>query len=48
MKLRDYMYICFAMLRCADEMLMLPGWQKCWGASGEYNYSYKMALRFYS
>lgn len=24
---REYMDICFAMLRCADAILMLPGWQ---------------------
>ncbi|BBM28194.1 MULTISPECIES: DUF4406 domain-containing protein [Enterobacter cloacae complex] len=45
---REYMDICFAMLRCADAILMLPGWQTSSGATAEYHYAYKMELPVYS
>ncbi|PAT70428.1 nucleoside 2-deoxyribosyltransferase, partial [Klebsiella pneumoniae] len=38
---REYMDICFAMLRCADAILMLPSWQTSSGATAEYHYAYK-------
>lgn len=45
---KAYMDICFAMLRCADAILMLPGWQRSSGATAEYHYAYKMELPSYS
>lgn len=45
---REYMDICFAMLRCADAILMLPGWQASSGATAGYHYAYKMELPTYS
>lgn len=48
MEQREYMDICFAMLRCADAILMLPGWQASSGATAEYHYAYKMELPVYS
>ncbi|WP_117028460.1 DUF4406 domain-containing protein, partial [Klebsiella pneumoniae] len=45
---REYMDICFAMLRCADAILMLPSWQTSSGATAEYHYAYKMALPVYT
>ncbi|HAW1332710.1 TPA: DUF4406 domain-containing protein [Escherichia coli] len=41
---REYMDICFAMLRCADAILMLPGWKASAGATAEYHYAYKMEI----
>ena len=41
---REYMDICFAMLRCADAILMLPGWKASAGATAEYHYAYKMEM----
>ena len=48
MEQREYMDICFAMLRCADAILMLPGWQASSGATAEHHYAYKMELPVYS
>lgn len=45
---REYMDICFAMLRCADAIMMLPGWQASSGATAEYHYAYKMELPVYT
>ncbi len=45
---REYMDICFAMLRCADAILLLPGWKTSAGATAEYHYAYKMELPVYS
>lgn len=45
---REYMDICFAMLRSADAILMLPGWKGSAGASAEYHYAYKMELPVYN
>lgn len=45
---KAYMDICFAMLRQADGILMLPGWQRSSGATAEYHYAYKMELPCYS
>lgn len=45
---RAYMDICFAMLRHADGILMLPGWKASAGASAEYHYAYKMGLSVYN
>jgi len=41
---REYMDICFAMLRCADAILLLPDWKASSGATAEYHYAYKMEL----
>ncbi|EPA8614733.1 TPA: DUF4406 domain-containing protein [Escherichia coli] len=41
---REYMDICFAMLRCADAILMLPGWKASAGATAEYHYANKMEM----
>ncbi|HDZ7275189.1 TPA: DUF4406 domain-containing protein [Escherichia coli] len=41
---REYMDICFAMLRCADAILMLPGWKASAGATAEYHYAYNMEM----
>ena len=41
---REYMDICFAMLRCADAILMLPGWKASAGATAEYHDAYKMEM----
>lgn len=35
----DYLRICLAMLDSADEVLMLPGWQKSKGANIEWRYA---------
>ncbi|ENR1369437.1 DUF4406 domain-containing protein [Escherichia albertii] len=40
----EYMDICFAMLRSADAILMLPGWKASAGATAEYYYAYKMEM----
>ncbi|EOK5197648.1 DUF4406 domain-containing protein [Escherichia coli] len=41
---REYMDICFAMLRSADAILMLPGWKASAGATAEYHYAYQMEM----
>lgn len=48
LELREYMDICFAMLRSADAILMLPGWQASSGATAEYHYAYQMKLSVFS
>ncbi|QKT20873.1 DUF4406 domain-containing protein (plasmid) [Salmonella enterica] len=45
---REYMDICFAMLHCADAIMMLPGLQTSSGATAEYYYAYKMELPVYT
>ncbi|HEN3233718.1 TPA: DUF4406 domain-containing protein [Yersinia enterocolitica] len=40
----QYMDICFAMLRAADCIFLLPGWKHSAGATAEYHYGYKMAI----
>lgn len=40
----QYMDICFAMLRAADCIFLLPGWKHSAGATAEYHYAYKMAI----
>lgn len=45
---REYMDICFAMLRSAEAILLLPGWQTSPGATAEYHYAYKMALPIFN
>lgn len=46
----QYMDICFAMMRAADTIVMLPGWQKSAGATAEYHYAVKIEMKviFYS
>ena len=38
------MDICMAMLRCADEMLMLSDWEKSAGARAEFAMGDKLGL----
>ena len=40
----EYMDICLAMLRCADGIFMLEGWQQSAGARAEYALAEKLAL----
>ncbi|HHA2249976.1 TPA: DUF4406 domain-containing protein [Enterobacter ludwigii] len=44
----EYMDICIAMVRCAEAILMLPGWQTSSGAISEYHYAAKKNLPVYS
>ena len=41
----EYMDICFAMLRCADEIFLLDGWQQSAGARAEYALAQKLGLK---
>ena len=41
---REYMDICFAMIRAAQSLFMLPGWEKSAGAQAEYHYALKLGL----
>lgn len=41
----EYMDICLAMLRCADAVYMLIGWQESAGARAEYALAQKLALK---
>ncbi|WP_163380415.1 DUF4406 domain-containing protein [Enterobacter hormaechei] len=44
----QYMDICFAMLRCADAVYMLAGWEESAGARTEHALAEKLELwRFY-
>ena len=45
---REYMDIDLAMLRAADAILVLPGWQGSAGATTEYHYAYKLELPVYT
>lgn len=40
----EYMDICFAMLRCADAIFMLDGWQQSAGAKAEYALAEKLGI----
>ncbi|KAB0590567.1 DUF4406 domain-containing protein [Edwardsiella anguillarum] len=40
----EYMDICLAMLRCADAIFMLPGWQNSEGAKAEFALAKKLNL----
>lgn len=40
----QYMDICFAMIRAADRLVMLHGWEKSEGAVAEYHYAKKLGL----
>jgi hypothetical protein len=40
----QYMDICLAMIRAADEVHFLPGWEKSDGAIAEYHYAKKLGL----
>ena len=42
---REYMDICFAMLRTCDAIVMLPNWQSSAGACAEYHYAYKLEMK---
>lgn len=44
----EYMDICFAMVRAADGVLLLPGWKASPGATAEYHYAYKLGLKTFS
>ena len=41
---REYMDICCAMIRCADAVFMLRGWEKSAGAVAEYALAKKIGL----
>lgn len=41
---REYMDICLAMIRAADMLHMLPGWEHSTGATAEYHYAIKLGL----
>ncbi|PJC87815.1 nucleoside 2-deoxyribosyltransferase [Vibrio sp. HA2012] len=41
----EYMDICFAMIRAADAIHFLPGWEKSEGAVAEYHYGKKIGLQ---
>jgi len=45
----EYMDICFAMVRAADGVMFLSGWEQSEGALAEYAYAKKigLVLRFY-
>lgn len=43
----EYMDICMAMLRCADAIFMLPGWQKSDGAKAELALAKKLKIKAY-
>ena len=38
----EYMDICVAMVRCADQVYFLEGWQKSAGAQAEYHLAVKL------
>lgn len=40
----EYMDICFAMLRCADGIFLLDGWQQSAGAKAEHALAEKLVL----
>ena len=42
---REYMDICCAMIRCADAVFMLRGWESSEGAVAEYALAKKMGLK---
>ncbi|MCT7656126.1 DUF4406 domain-containing protein [Oceanimonas sp. NS1] len=44
MEQREYMDICYAMIRAATTMHMLPGWEQSDGATAEYHYAVKIDL----
>lgn len=37
--LKKYMQICLPMIDAADAVVMLPGWEKSFGANQEYGYA---------
>lgn len=41
---REYMDICYAMIRAANTVHMLPGWQNSTGAQAEYHCAIKLGL----
>lgn len=43
----EYMDICFAMVRAADAVVFLDGWQGSEGAMAEYAYAKKLGLLRY-
>lgn len=42
---REYMDVCVAMIRCADAIHMLPGWEKSEGAVAEHALAKKLGLK---
>lgn len=42
---REYMDICLAMLRCADAIHMLHGWQESEGAVAEHAMAKKLGIK---
>lgn len=41
----EYMDICLAMIRSADTVYLLQGWEQSAGAQAEYHYAKKIGLR---
>ena len=44
----QYMDICFAMIRAADAIYLLKGWQESKGAKAELAYAEKLGLEIYT
>ena len=43
----EYMDICFAMIRAADAIHSLAGWEQSEGAQAEYHYAKKLGLKIF-
>ena len=44
----DYMKVCYAMLDMANNIYMLPGWEKSKGAKLEYEYALKNGIQIFN
>lgn len=45
---REYMDICCAMIRCADAVFMLRGWERSEGAAAEHALAKKIGLQIFT
>lgn len=45
---REYMDICCAMIRCADAIFMLRGWERSEGAMAEHALAKKIGLEIFT
>ncbi|WP_411197276.1 DUF4406 domain-containing protein [Klebsiella variicola] len=45
---REYMDICCAMIRCADAIFMLRGWERSEGAAAEHALAKKIGLKIFT